>query len=341
MKTTITLKFIVSTIVVASLTVGCGPGFEDDTQSILKKAEILSIILDPPEASPGDTVKISFLAADEKGALSNNFNLWLPMDAANSDDSDDSTASDLESLAAMSAESGLTFEDLLSPIIEYTVPSKEGYAYNEDGFAAQMLSLFIEVKSIEVDENDQAALFSKIQGYVETGEIKTGIRTLLVSERNEKNRNPEIVNIGARLEDENSVTSLSLVRHDDEDIPSLRRAIATEPFVANGGAELEFVSEVEDDGDLENELRFQWISTGGDFQGRRLQTQPWQAPEYVKPNPDEDEEDLTGKEEVDPRQDPNLHPVWLIVRDIGADNQSGQAWAEFYVRVVEANGNTE
>ena len=98
------------------------------------------------------------------------------------------------------------------------------------------------------------------------------------------------------------------------------------------GEEVVFAVDLEDDSNPDEALRYQWISTGGDFAGLRERVQTFEAPEYRELEPGD--VDRSGMEGVDPRLDPNLHPVWMIVRDNGDPGRLGQSWAELYVRVV-------
>ena len=84
---------------------------------------------------------------------------------------------------------------------------------------------------------------------------------------------------------------------------------------------------------LKKALRYQWVTVklpaGGRFKSTRREVQEFEPPFFLLPEP------APGAcRPHDHRCDTNLYPIWVIVRDIGAENSLGNNWAEFYIRVV-------
>jgi len=103
---------------------------------------------------------------------------------------------------------------------------------------------------------------------------------------------------------------------------------------ARAKTSIHFLAEVQDDNDS-GDLRFQWISNGGDFSSHRLSNEPWKVPEYTSTYADGETDETDVVSDGNYRIDPNLYTIWLVVRDNGTNSHSlGQAWAEFFVRVV-------
>ncbi|MCP4602462.1 MAG: hypothetical protein GY847_18430 [Proteobacteria bacterium] len=305
----------------ALLAMACGVDFEDGSMASLKKPEILSVVLSPPEAAPGEQVSASFLIADDKGVIEGKASLWMPI----GEEPMDEAAMD-EALSAMN----LTIDDLAAPTLELTVPPADMFGFDEQGFSGLPLSVAAAHGDGPASDAPATELLADLEQHVESGKMKMATRTLIVSERNERNENPHVLSVHSGTE-ESQKTELTIVRSDDDDIAAARQAAADNPLVLSAESETWFRVEVEDDGEVEETVRYQWISTGGDFFGLRERVQEWEVPEYKSLSGNE--QDQTGLENVDPRTDPNLHPVWLIVRDDMAENQLGQTWAEFYIRV--------
>ncbi len=301
---------------------GCGPEFDDPTMAVLKKPEILSIVLEPPEAAPGETVSAAFLMADEKGVIEGNASMWLPMGASEMSETEMTIV--LEGM-------GLNLESLREANLEFTVPSKSRFAFDEEGLSGQMLSLFAAKGDTPGLDATAEEFMNSLNVLMESGEVKTALRTLVVSERVVKNQNPSILSI-IKTDSEAGDTPVTLVQSDSQDIAVARRLARDNPLIVTRKQNLVFDVEVEDDGKEEN-LRYQWISTGGDFAGLRKKVQKFKASDYREL--EKGDQDQSGQENVNPRIDPNLHPVWLVVRDNGIPGALGQAWAEFYIRVIE------
>lgn len=333
---------ILMAAMLAVLLMACGMQFEDESQSLLMKPELLSVVFDPPEAAPGDRVTASFLLADGRGVLEPNSNIWMPDEidmmapgVADGDEDAKDVAGALMDIEAVNAELeayDLDLIQLVLPRIVFTVPDDGRYDYDDSGLATQMFSLIVDVADQSIPPEQ---MFADLMDYVGSGEVKMALRSLVVSEREEQNLNPRIISIRARAGEEGAGTDLSIIRHDTEDLPASRLISAQDPFVVGAGSEWTFIVEVADEGDLEEVLRYQWASTGGDFQGRRKQEQPWTAPAFKElESGDVDQSKQKDPAAFDPRLDPNLHAAWLILRDNGGDDSLGQAWAEFYLRVI-------
>ncbi len=300
---------------------GCAPEFDDPTMAVLKKPEILSVVLSPPEAVPGQTVRATFLMADDRGVIEDNANVWMPMGASDED------------MGAALAEMGLSLESLGEAEFEFKVPPASSFSFDADGLSGQMVSLFAATGNTPDPETPVGQLLGSLEDLVESGDFKTAFRTLVVSERSNRNQNPVIWSIKAGDEDAQN-THVTVVQSDDLDIAAARQLAADSPLVVKEGESIFFAVDVEDDSNDAISLRYQWISTGGDFAGLREKVQEFETPEYK--DLESGDEDQTGLENVNPRVDPNLHPVWLVVRDNGISGSLGQSWVEFYVRVEPA-----
>ncbi len=311
----------------ALFALACGVDFEDGSMASLKKPEILSVVLEPPEAAPGEQVTASFLIADNKGVIEGKASLWMPMGDTSSEDA----AMD-ETLGAMD----LTLDDLAASTFRFTVPPAEMFGFDEDGFSGLPLSVMAAHGDSPLPETSAVELLGDLDQHLESGAMKMAMRTLIVSKRPEPNENPLVLSVHSGTKDKQS-NALTIVRSNDEDIVTARQAAADNPLVLSAESKIWFRVEVEDDDNVEETVRYQWISTGGDFFGFRERKEEWEVPGYIVPSGDE--QDQTGMENTDPRTDPNLRPVWLIVRDDMAKNQLGQSWAEFYVRVKPSDNN--
>ncbi len=323
------------TIVAFAMTAfACGPDFDDPSMSRVKKPELLSIVLDPPEAAPGDTVTASFLLADQFGPVEDKLNFWLPTAPGSSDfASDASDSGSVVDIENVLADSGLDMMDLISPRLEYIVPREEDYAFDSFGMSPQMFSLLVQVG--ELDLSRPEALMEDMESLIRNGDVKMAYRTLIVSNREFRNTNPRVTELRMKFGGEEQ--DVSWVPFDDPSPSASRRKAAGTPVIVKEYSSVLFTVEVEDENetDLENAIRYQWISNAGDFGSRREKKQEWIAPFYVPPiGADQDQ---SKSENPDFRKDPNLHAAWLILRDNGVENQLGQSWVEFYIRVVRAD----
>jgi hypothetical protein len=302
---------------------GCAPEFDDPTKAVLKKPEVLSIVLDPPEAAPGETVRASFLLADDRGVLEANANMWLPIVGG-------LEMSDVQ-MDAVLEEMNLEFESLGSAEFEFTVPSASSFVFDDDGLSGHMISLFTAMGENPSPDVSVDAFFASLESLVDSGDVKASFRTLVVSKNTKRNLNPLVLSINAG-DNEQQDTLITILTSDNLDKAAARQTAADNPLVVTQKEEVVFSVDVEDDSNGEDALTYQWISTAGDFRGLRKQVQEFDAPGFLEL--EEGEVDQTGLENADPRVDPNLRPVWLIVRDDGIPGSLGQSWAEFYIRVV-------
>jgi hypothetical protein len=348
--------FFFVVFVTPALVCGCGfkfgPSFEDATQSILKKTEILSIVLDPPEALPGDTVVASYLVADEFGVVQPEFQLWLlssstgGLNASNA--IDDGALVDGDSNENQTVEAFDPNAVGFLPSHTFTVSEEAEYDFDVNQQASQLITAVTAYVALDPTDFNGSDAQKNILDLIEAGDASMALRTLVVTLNEERNQNPVIEEVTARIGENGTETSVTLIRHSAPDVAKARALAATNPYtyaICQSTAKsippvetctegrLFFKVTASDDGP-QDDLRYQWISIGGDFQSRRDQDQRWVIPCYqaLPENPPQeiDKEDPAG---FDPRRDPNLYPVFLIVRDNGGEDQLGQVWAEFYVRI--------
>ena len=97
------------------------------TMSVVKKPEILAVVLDPPEASPGQSVTASFLMADERGPVVGTANLWMPMV------DEQEVGNDPLAFAQALNDMGLSIDDLAGDRLEFVVGPAESYRFDEEG----------------------------------------------------------------------------------------------------------------------------------------------------------------------------------------------------------------
>lgn len=273
----------------------CGPKFDDPIMSELKKPEIISIILNPPMGEAGDIVQGRLVFADGKGPLPNRDAVWM----VGADESD--------SNSAMPGPAG--------QVVEFEVPDLPEDAFNKDGLA------YVSVMVAMLDK----------QGAV--NEDQMGMRTLTVTNKKNQNwSNPKVEAIsgGKNKDPDPSDKNLVFAWSGDPNFDEERQAAADNPFEIEEGKKVYF--DIGTDVEVDRAYIYQWISTGGSFEGFREQRQPYVAPEYIEPVAPL--EDLEGNENVNVRKDPNLHPVWAIVRDDWDAPVPGQSIAEFYVRII-------
>lgn len=324
-----------------------GATFDDSTQSILKKPEILSVVLDPPEVAPGGSVRASFLAIDEYGPLELPMQLWMLIDSIDTlrPASGDAEEGPLPDGAQLDPESMGFF-----PVFDFRARPQEHYRFDKNQQAAQLVTLVAAFTPLDIDAlmgDESGAALGEL---LENRDIALALRTLVVSTSDTPNRNPEIGIITARVGETGSPQPLVLVRSDSETIARDRLNAALNPYVYSvcvskatrippvetcPKEKLYFnISDIQDDGP-DSALRVQWVSIAGDFEGRRDRDQRWNIPCYQDlPVIPAEDIDPASPETFKPRRDPNLYPVFLIVRDNGEEGQLGQSWAEFYVRLV-------
>lgn len=314
---------------VCALCLGCEDYFDDESMAELKKTEILSIVLSPPEIAPGETSRATVLLSDEHGVIDNAAYIWLP-----DFDLDDPGGRRRTGAGSADLDAIDDIEVLTEPAFDLTLDDDRSYDTDPDGFAEHTIGLLAFTDDFEVMGLRQHYEAPDLDALLGESDIKLGFRTILVSNRENKNQNPRIRSVRCRVEDSDRAEGATLVRSYDAltEIESLRQRAADYPIEAEEKVDVTFSVTVEDDDPIEEAIRYQWISTGGDFGGRREQKQTWTAPEYREP--EGSERDQSGQRDVDRRIDPNLYPVWIILRDNGIANRMGQSWAEFYVRVV-------
>ena len=337
-----TIAMIATLILAAS---SCSPTFDDESKSILMKPEIISIALDPPEAAPGEAVTASFLAADQYGAITEApvqgalLQVWMlaepgasafasgavgngSLDSGQGDGTSDGTDANAPDMANIG----------IMPSFNFETYSSSEYTFNEDGLSPQLLTLLFFPQGVDPAGLKSENLSSDIQKMIESGQAQLALRTLVVSARSDKNRNPRITGATVAVGD-TTPAEIVFLGSNSENITTARALAAANPFEVKYRKNLRLHIDitVEDEGDPEDTLLYQWISNGGEFRGLPTEERDWLAPEYIEPG--EGFSDQSGQETVDPRTDPNLHPIWIIVRDNGVDNQFGQSWVEFYVRV--------
>ena len=311
------------------LAASCDADFEDGSMSELKKPELLSIVLEPPEAAPGEQVVASFLLADHKGPIEAAAQLWLP-----SFELADEGGRRRTNTGSAGLGPDVDLEELVLPELSLVVPERAEYEFDEQGLDEHALGLLVFLG--EAPEPDAVAGMQPddLDALLESGQVKLGIRTLVVSERKDRNRNPRVTRVGWGPDEEEQSGRAELVTSFDQELATVRQQAADQPIEVEEEQKLYFEVEVEDDDPVDEAARYQWISTGGDFGGLRERVQKWEAPDYREPDAEGGERNQRGEQGVEARTDPNLHPVWVIVRDSGISGQLGQSWAEFYVRVI-------
>ncbi|RJO67044.1 MAG: hypothetical protein C4523_10480 [Myxococcales bacterium] len=326
----------------ATFAVACTGGFEDDTFSRVVTPRVLSIVLEPPEAAPGETVVASFLAADEKGPRLPPLQLWFKVPP----DESGFASAGLDFGADVGGGEGAPPIDPESmgfmPTFNFTVAAEEKYTFDAAGLAPQLITLFVprddKLPPLSDDPDEQMEQFQKL---LDDNKIEFVLRTLVVSAREEKNRNPRIIDVSVGFGEDGERESVAFFTSADPSPVIKRQETADAAYVLSildmyGGAtakELYFTIDVEDEGDTEDSLRYAWVSTGGGFGNLRQKNQRWTPPIYLAPADEPAQEDEPA-EHARIREDRNLYPIWVIVRDNGVENQLGQAWVEFYVRIV-------
>jgi len=300
---------------------GCELDVVDKYQSLLMKPELLSMVLEPPEAAPGARVEASYLLADERGVLEPLGRLWVPADLTLVDPAGVGPSSDwVADLRARLSAVGLRWEDLLGERLRLTAQGDA--AASAGGISEATLSLLVQVKPLCAGaEGDPATLLEELPANLGCGAVRLGIRRLTVSTRASKAANPRLERIQATDATGRS-HPLELARSDDPELAAARQRAAQHALSLEEKSTVVLSVQAKDPTE---ELEVQWISTGGDFGGTRLKDQRFAVPAY-----------RTGTGDGDrATNDPNLYPVWLILRS----SAGGQSWAELYLRVEPSSTN--
>ncbi len=341
------------------LAASCGPTFKDEDRSIVDKPTVISVTLDPAEPSPGDTVTARFLMMDQYGRMEPEFQLWFRQ--GGSDSVQYGATGDTFAMLDPSADPQ-DFLDLLGlndltearlglfSSFTFQLADEEAYNFNESGLTSESLFIAIPLLPVELDltqlagdfldDPDEAmqTLGPALAGLGESLEGRQALkvlRTLPVSIRETKNKNPRITAISVKpRRDSTDKTPLIFASPENPDNTEARQ----NPFVYTLGETYEGVAkdegrvyfEVEIEDEAENqdeELRFQWFTTpgGGSFLNRQERIQRFGVPLVG----------IDGPLSDNPRLDPALIPIVVVVRDVqaGDGNNLGQTWAEFYLRV--------
>jgi hypothetical protein len=313
----------------ASMLLACNDAFDDSDMSELKKPELISVVLDPPEASPGDRVRATYLFADQRGVLVDREVIWIPFfTLADQGGRRRTTTGD----AMLDPDQDL--DTLMQPVFTLAVGEPSLYVFDRNGFAEHTVGLIAFISDIPQFDSPHDIVFDELDQLLDSEDTKLGIRTLVVSNRTTKNQNPRVVEIRWGLNSTIQSEPIEIVRNGDLDLAVSRQRSADEAIEVDEKQALFFNVQIEDDDPIQETIRYQWIATGGDFDAYREQIQPWTAPSYREPDPEQGEQDQRAQINVEPRIDPNLHTVWVIVRDNGIYGQLGQCWAEFYVRIL-------
>jgi hypothetical protein len=222
----------------------------------------------------------------------------------------------------------------MAPELSLVAAERAQYEFDDQGFAEHMLGLLAFVR--EAPDLDALAGMDPddLDTLLDSEQVKLGIRTLVISDREDKNANPRVAGVGWGEDEQAEPEPLRVFNCFDADRAGVRQQAADHPLELEEKQTVFFSAQVEDDDPIKQAIRYQWISTGGDFSGLRERVQKWEAPAFQEPDAEENEQDQRGGQGVDARTDPNLYPVWVIVRDSGISGQLGQSWAEFYVRVI-------
>lgn len=282
----------------------CVQEFDDPSQSILKKTEIIAITLNPPYATPGDTVTATVHVADSRGRQDTLAAIW---------NVDQSTPQEMP----------------IGQSISFVVPALPSSAFSEEGVAPVFISVLVATNPAIT----AADLIKSAQSSETNDNIITGIRTLAVglgvSTGIPANENPGIhhITVGPAGMTNRQVTFATST---SENFIGDRPEALSRHFTVIEDTEILFT--VEATPHFPNtELLYQWFATGGDFKARRDAVEPWIAPQYTVPNR---ENNLESKS-LNARRDPNLHTIWLLVRDDSEAHHLGLTLAEFYVRVLQ------
>lgn len=316
----------------ALLCAACAPNYKDPDKALLQKAEMLSIALEPPEAAPEGEVKAAYLLADEHGPLDATLQLWLPIGSGTngslSDFNADSMSEDLQQM-------GLDQLSLLNAVLRFHAKPASSYVFDSDGKSTQMLTLYAAPGELAHSLDDILAAPTLLLDEIKAGNVLASVRTLSVAEGNSLNKNPWLTSLNlVDASGEHPIVYGTHLQALDGTLAAQRQRAADQAYEVRAETTVKFKVEAADDGPT-SDLRYQWISTGGDFDGRRLRVEPWLAPKYLDPVTfTTDQHDQRGQTGVAFRTDPNLYAVWLVLRDNGTKALLGQTWAEFFVRVI-------
>ena len=288
--------------------VGCGVEFDDEHQYLLKKAELLSITLDPPAVGPAETSRASLLLADAEGEKAPGFVAWFAGDP----------------MSLMAGESSEALVSLkLGTSVEFEAPAEKDCVFDDEGNATLPLGLLVQIGELPADVKTPEEIMEALPRLLDDGVVKLASRTLQIRKGGAPQAvNPRVAGISVELEDEAQGAArpqVALVHHDDADIAAARHEAKAKAISVIAEERVHLHVAAAPPSDLDK-LRLQWVATGGDLKGRRLARQPWVAPKYKEPKAGE--------------PDPNVYTLWLIARDDPETEKLGQSWFEFYLRVT-------
>lgn len=318
------IKYYIALVMTGGLFT-CNADFKDSSMSLLKKPEILSIVIEPPEAAPGESVKASFLVADQYGVIDDAMVLWLPDIEFNS-----RLVGRRSNMKTSVTKLSELDEEVKQPIAQIKLDDATRYEYDQEGFANHYIGLMAFMDEKDVLDMDINNMEENLNALLWRDGAIMAIRTLMVSNRKEQNRNPRVAEIFWGKNESKQKDSVSLVRSSIENIDVIRMEAMARPVEIIQKEKLYFRIQVEDDDPVKAAIRYQWIATGGDFGEVRRKIQPWEAPEYIDGQPQLPD----PKQNIPKNNDPNLYTLWVILRDNGIRNRTGQGWAEFYVRIL-------
>jgi hypothetical protein len=300
----------------AALTSGCEPEFDDDHQYLLKKPELLSIVLEPPVVAPGESTRASLLFADAGGAKEPGFVAWLRGDP----------------LATMGAVDPASLSSMaLGSTVELRAPQAADCVFDERGRATMPLSLLVQVAPLPAEVQTPQQIINALPSLIARGVVKLATRTLQIQREAPRGVNPRVASVALEVDGEGARREATLVRHDAPELAAARALARSRALRVTGSQRVQLAVEVAPPSRLE-ELALQWISTGGDLKGRRLPRQPFEVPAYVELGQGSSG---PGQATAKAATDPNLYVIWLILRDDPATGRLGQSWVELYLRVVD------
>ena len=293
---------------------GCG-GNELTPSSQIIKLRVLSVVTQPPLAHCGDTVDVSALAVNEDGSVAQSATyLWaLTSQSINPNDPQPEEVAPLT--FSMGREASLT------------IPRELSFDCNTGG----TLYAFLIVTREEIDLTTMGGDSSvdMFAGLLTSDQTAVAIRTIPVvpPDSEEINTNPRIDTVTLTFPDGTQAIPL-LQRFPDNTIENGAVAIPSE----FEGATVTFAVVASDDEQAPVDFVANWFSTS-DFPPRNKLVIDWDVPSWRDPTtyqrPDAMPAGLPGE-----LKDPNLYPVYTVVRD----NAGGQQWKGFFVRVCPQQG---
>ncbi len=345
--------------------VACTPQFDDAMASFVQKPQMLVMTLDPPEIDAGDTVSADFLMADERGRLHPELALWVRNEPGDIQTNARSGIDEGQQQGFSEGDEGDVYFGTPGDyaFVFETYNSKE-YLYDEDGFASQTVLLVVPNDPIDESQFVGVDMETAIEQYA-TGLMDGSVaslinfRTAIVSKREDKNRNPQITGLRVLLDsDDNEGEDITFTTGEDTPLDYTTSPAAMNPYIVtvkktvkNGKVryknDIDIVyfeitatdPDAQSEEELEETLRYQWFSpsypNGGEFKQTRKRIQEFTLPTFTAADDKKLEEPVPEDcVETDHRCQPNLYPVWIVVRDNGEDTSLGSTWAEFYVKVV-------